>query len=83
MKEFFLSLKVDKPYVVVGDIHGCFDEFYELFNVVEEKYGKDTIIFSVGDTIDRGDYNLKTLNFCMELYNKNKFYEVKSNHLDK
>jgi len=83
MKEFFLSLKVDKPYVVVGDIHGCFDEFYELFNLVEEKYGKDTIIFSVGDTIDRGDYNLKTLNFCMELYNKNRFYEVKSNHLDK
>lgn len=83
MREFYLNLNIDKPYIVVGDVHGCFDEFFELVNTAEEKYGKDLIVFSVGDTIDRGDYNLKTLNYCMQLQKENRFYEVKSNHLDK
>ncbi|WP_297888348.1 metallophosphoesterase [Sulfurihydrogenibium sp.] len=83
MNERYLELQIDKPYVVVGDIHGCFDEFYELVELCEKRYGKEVVIFSVGDTIDRGDYNIKTLRYCMELYNAGKFYEVKSNHLDK
>jgi hypothetical protein len=83
MMEKYLDITIDKPYVVVGDIHGCFDEFYELSEICKRKYGNDVIIFSVGDTIDRGDYNLKTLTYCIDLFNQGKFYEVKSNHLDK
>lgn len=83
MKEKYLEIDIEKPYVIVGDIHGCFDEFYELIKICEDKYGENIVIFSVGDTIDRGDFNIKTLTYCIELSEKGKFYEVKSNHLDK
>jgi len=76
------ELNIDKIYAVVGDIHGCLIEFKEIIKLLEE-YSKDIIIISVGDTIDRGDYNIETLLYCMDLYKKGRFLEVKSNHLDK
>ncbi|MEJ5173410.1 MAG: metallophosphoesterase [Hydrogenothermaceae bacterium] len=78
-----LNINTEKPYIVVGDIHGCFEEFKELIKIVDETYGKDNLIISVGDTIDRGDYSIETLRLCLELYKKGRYYEVKSNHLDK
>ncbi len=77
-REIFL-----KKYAVIGDSHGCFYELKELIEKIWEKYGKDTFIISVGDNIDRGDYNLDTLNYCMELFEKGKFLEVQSNHMNK
>jgi diadenosine tetraphosphatase ApaH/serine/threonine PP2A family protein phosphatase len=79
----FLKLKIDKQFAVIGDSHGCYYELKELIEKIWEKYGKDTFIISVGDNIDRGDYNLDTLNYCMELFGKGKFIEVQSNHMDK
>ena len=70
-------------YAVIGDSHGCYYELKELINKIWNKYGEDTFIVSVGDNIDRGDYNLNTLNYCIELFEKNKFLEVQSNHMDK
>jgi len=81
--DYYLNLQLKKPYIVVGDIHGCYNEFKSLIGVAKEKYGEDLIIISVGDTIDRGDYNLKTLLYTIELYYQKEYYEVKSNHLDK
>lgn len=81
--EKFLEIKIDRDYVVIGDIHGCFVEFREMLRIVEDRYGKDVLIFSVGDTIDRGDYNIQTLTYTMELAKRGRFFEVKSNHLDK
>lgn len=81
--EKFLNINTDKPYVIVGDIHGCFEEFKELIKIVNDIYGKDSLIISVGDTIDRGDYNIETLQLCLNLYREGRYYEVKSNHLDK
>ena len=79
----YLKLKLGRPYAVIGDVHGCYHEFRELLDKIWQKYGKDTFIISVGDLIDRGDYNLETLNYCIDLYNQGKFLEVQSNHMDK
>ena len=38
--------------VVVGDVHGCFDELVELLGVVG--LGADDLLVSVGDIVDRG-----------------------------
>lgn len=72
-----------KKFAVIGDSHGCYIELRELVEKIWEKYGKDTFIVSVGDNIDRGDYNLDTLNYCINLYERGKFIEVQSNHMDK
>lgn len=80
--ESFLKINLEK-YAVIGDAHGCYYELKELIEKIWSKYGEDTFIISVGDNIDRGDYNLKTLEFCMDLHKKGKFLEVQSNHMDK
>ncbi|WP_171162290.1 metallophosphoesterase family protein [Streptomyces sp. I05A-00742] len=38
--------------VVIGDIHGCFDELLELLEKVD--LGPDDLLVSVGDLVDRG-----------------------------
>lgn len=79
----FLEIEIGGKYVIVGDIHGCLEEFKELLRIVEDKYGKGCRIISVGDTIDRGEYNIDTLLFTLSLYREGRYLEVKSNHLDK
>ncbi len=74
---------IDRPYAVIGDVHGCYYELKEMIGNLEDKYGENIFIVSVGDNIDRGDYNLKTLEFCMDMYERGKFIEVQSNHMDK
>lgn len=81
--EKYTQLKIEKNYVVVGDIHGCLAEFKEMVKILEDRYGKNFVIFSVGDTIDRGDSNIETLIYTIDLAKQGKFFEVKSNHLDK
>ena len=81
--ERYKKIKIDKPYAVIGDVHGCYYELKEMIERLENEYGKDIFIVSVGDNIDRGDYNLKTLEFCMEMNEKGRFIEVQSNHMDK
>ena len=79
----YLNLNLKNLYAIIGDVHGCYDELKELTEKIWEKYGEDTFIISVGDNIDRGDYNLKTIDYCIELYNQGRFIEVQSNHMDK
>ncbi len=81
--EKYKKIKIDKTYAVVGDVHGCYYEFKNLIQKLEDKYGKDVFIISVGDTVDRGDYNLKTIEYTMELFEKGRYLEVQSNHNDK
>jgi serine/threonine protein phosphatase 1 len=54
-------------YIVVGDIHGCFDEFLALL----EKIGpsENDMIISVGDMVDRGPESPEVVSFFMR--NKN------------
>ncbi|WP_457638673.1 metallophosphoesterase [Persephonella sp.] len=76
----FLQISSDERLFIIGDVHGCYYEFYSLIEKIFARYGEDTTIISVGDTVDRGDFNLKTIKLCFELKEKRNFYEVQSNH---
>lgn len=54
--------------VVIGDVHGCYDEMLELINQVEAtkpaSSGKILKIF-VGDLINKGPKNLEVIDYMM------------------
>lgn len=60
---------------VVGDLHGCYDEFMSQLNGVDFNYSIDRM-FSVGDLIDRGKDSMK----CLELTREKWFHAVRGNH---
>jgi hypothetical protein len=67
---------------IVGDLHGCFDEFMQCLRIAESHgfvVGEDVII-STGDITDRGPKILECFKFLMET---NNCYVVASNHDDK
>lgn len=64
----------DKKICVVGDIHGEFYKFLELYH----KLPNHNFIL-VGDIIDRGDFSKEILNFVIENKNKNIFMVI-GNH---
>lgn len=70
----------DKRYIIVGDIHGCFEEFKELLDSVKFNYDTDYLI-SVGDLIDRGPDSLSI--YKMFLKNKERWFAVCGNHDDR
>ena len=49
----------DRKVIVVGDIHGCFDEFVRL--LAECDYGPDDLVVATGDIVDRGPKSKETL----------------------
>ena len=70
-----------RPILVVGDIHGCFDELLEL----EERakiagYGPDVLVVSVGDLVDKGPKNLAVLQHFMEGLENKTHACVQGNH---
>ena len=52
----YLKLNIDSQLVVIGDIHGCYHEFLDMIDKIHTLYGEDTLIVSVGDTVDRGGF---------------------------
>ncbi|WP_067474792.1 metallophosphoesterase family protein [Actinomadura hibisca] len=50
--------------VIVGDIHGCFDELLELLEKVEIR--PDDLLISVGDLVDRGPAPGEVVSFFRE-----------------
>ena len=49
---------------VIGDVHGCFDQFIKLLKKIEYDTKKDQIILT-GDLVNRGPKSLAVLNYCM------------------
>lgn len=66
---------------IIGDLHGCFDEFEKLLKKISFDSNKDQIIFT-GDLIGRGPKPLETLNLILQLKQKNNncVYSVLGNH---
>lgn len=64
--------------IVVGDIHGCFDEFMTLLSECE--YSPDDIVVATGDLNDRGHKIRETL---MWFRNTQGAYTVEGNHENK
>ena len=62
---------------IVGDIHGCYDEFTHFLTLINFDKTKD-IMYSVGDLIDRGTKSLE----CLELIYEKWFFAVRANHED-
>ena len=74
--KYFKTNEIGTDYVV-GDIHGCYDEFMELLNRIGFDKSKDRM-FSVGDLLDRGKDSIK----CLELIYEHWFHSVRGNHED-
>lgn len=66
----------DQRYVVVGDIHGCFDELLDLMDRINIDLSKDFLICT-GDLVDRGPNSLGTVNFFAKTPN---VFSVEGNH---
>ena len=60
---------------VVGDLHGCLDEFDLLLQHIGFNFNIDRM-FSVGDLVDRGPHSLK----CAKLIRESWFHSVRGNH---
>ncbi len=67
-----------KQYVLVGDIHGCLDQFQELF----QKLPDNAVICLVGDLIDRGPNSVDLIRYIQQLNETTpgKVIAVRGNH---
>src|SRR5258706_16376943 len=61
--------------IVIGDIHGCFDELQDLLRVVELR--TDDRVIAVGDLIVKGPRNREVLDRFIE---DDRFSSVIGNH---
>lgn len=68
-----------KKTLVVGDIHGCFDEFLLLLEAAG--IGPQDEVISVGDLVDRGPKSFEVVQYFIE--RKNRFFAVRGNHEQK
>lgn len=68
----------DRKIIVVGDIHGCFDEFIELLDNCNYRPGD--VVVATGDLVDRGPKCRETLEWFRNTPNA---YSVHGNHDNK
>src|SRR6476620_10035780 len=61
--------------IVVGDIHGCFDEFSDLLEAI--KLERDDRVIAVGDLITKGPRNREVLDLFIS---DKRFSSVVGNH---
>lgn len=86
--EKFLTLDEDylnhfDEIVVIGDIHGCFEEFNELLQKVHSdspsKKPNKCLKILVGDLVNKGPENKKVLQMCRDKY-PDSIIAVRGNH---
>jgi serine/threonine protein phosphatase 1 len=70
-----IDIPDDKNVYFIGDIHGNFELFQR--SLIELGITDDDVLISVGDLVDRGQYNAKTL---FEFLNKENRHMVLGNH---
>lgn len=61
--------------IVIGDLHGCFDELNQLLKLANYKKGRDRLIFT-GDLINRGPKSKQ----CIDFFINEKAESVMGNH---
>lgn len=69
---------MDKRILCISDIHGQYGEFCKLLDIIKYDNTKDTLIL-LGDYVDRGDQNLKTIYKVKELVS-NGAIALRGNH---
>jgi hypothetical protein len=75
MNSYSYAIGKFDPTIVVGDIHGCYDEFQELCRLV--KFGARDALVTVGDFLDRGPDSWKVASFFRDVPNA---FSVLGNH---
>lgn len=79
----FLDLSIDfyagKRFIVIGDVHGCTKEVWDLLDNVNYNENKDIVIFC-GDLVDRGP---GIGNILQDYIDNDNWYSVRGNHDDK
>lgn len=55
-KQYEIKHDPDCEYWVIGDVHGCLDEYNELVEKINQQATKQVKIIQLGDMIDRGPF---------------------------
>lgn len=67
-------------HYVIGDVHGCYDEFMQLLHKIESK-DEDAKIILVGDLVDRGAKTMEMLEWAMaNITEDGKYQCIRGNH---
>ncbi len=75
-------------YDIIGDIHGCFEEFCDLLNSLGYRWTEEiipihpdgrTLVF-LGDLTDRGPNSLAVMQTVSKLVEKGKAHYTPGNH---
>jgi serine/threonine protein phosphatase 1 len=61
--------------LIIGDLHGCYDELWHLLKHIDYNSEQDRILF-VGDLIDRGPKS----ELCFDMVQRNNVYSTLGNH---
>lgn len=72
--EIYDASEINRIFVV-GDLHGCYQEFIEQLEKINFDFNHDMVI-SVGDLVDRGKESFK----CLELVKQPWFKAIRGNH---
>lgn len=67
--------------LAISDIHGCYEEFYQLLSDVRYDPNKDQLVL-VGDYVDRGPRSKEVVEFVMSLVREHGAIALKGNHDD-
>jgi len=77
-------------YDIIGDIHGCLEELYELLEKLGYKENgflmdppEGRMLISVGDVVDRGEHSAETYWFIKEMVNSDRALMCLGNHDEK
>jgi len=66
MIPILLKKEKKKKILIIGDVHGCLDEFKEIIEKAEKEEGTIDEIYQVGDLVNKGPKSLEVLDFVIE-----------------
>ena len=69
----------DRRIILIGDVHGCYDELMQLLDKVNYNPKVDVLIFA-DDLVDRGPKIREVLEFVKTGYDRGLVFTVMSNH---
>lgn len=65
--------------IIIGDLHGCYEELKDLLKLCLFQKEKDILIF-VGDLVNKGPYSVEVIRYIYQLSLENIAYIVRGNH---
>ena len=66
--------------IFIGDVQGCADELDALLARIEQRFGDDFTLWSVGDLVNRGPASLRVLQRVRGLWEQGRAHVVLGNH---